>query len=118
MLAQIRTLKSITNTILYLEGSKLRIATQHFISGIEDCFIVAINADPYGGITPGSTPFAKLSVYTFPIKKIIKTGNLLTGTLPNSEDPDEMQLAFKCCISSGSALFAKIKITFNVRNAP
>ena len=34
------------------------------------------------------------------------TGHLETGTLANSEDPDEMR---QCCISSGSALFAKIK---------
>ena len=35
--------------------------------------------------------------------------------LTNCEDPDEMQ-RMKCCISSGSALFAKTKSIFRERN--
>ena len=37
------------------------------------------------------------------------------GTLANSEDPDEMQHKFQCCILSGSALFTEIKATFRDR---
>ena len=44
------------------------------------------------------------------------------GALENSDDPDEMQYYMLhfiiCCISSGSALFAKIKTTFKDRNTP
>ena len=35
------------------------------------------------------------------------SGNPLTSTFANSEDPDEMQHI--CCISSGSNLFVKVK---------
>ena len=37
------------------------------------------------------------------------------GTLAKSEEPDEMQHNAAFCISSGSALFAKIKTTFRDR---
>ena len=36
------------------------------------------------------------------------------GALANSEDPDEMP--HKCCISSGTALFSKIKSILRERN--
>ena len=39
-----------------------------------------------------------------PVLNPLSTGNPLTGTLANSEDPDEMLQ--KCSISSGSSLFA------------